>query len=66
MMSIRASPEPHLVTEEPNAGEYFWFGMVHLGLLIASGGVLLVSAHIALTGLAVAGAGLLFFALGKD
>ncbi len=65
-MSIRTSPEPHLVTEEPNAGEYFWFGMVHLGLLIASGGVLLASVHIALTGVALAGAGLLFFALRKE
>ncbi len=54
------------MTNEPNTAEFVWFGLVALGFLISSGGVVVTSVSLALAGLALAGAGLLFFRLRKE
>ncbi len=52
--------------DERRPGEFIAFGLVHVGLLIAIVGVVLAAAQLALTGLVVAGLGLLPFALKKN
>ncbi len=55
-----------LDNDDRRPGEFIAFGLVHLGLLIAVVGVVLAAAHLALTGLVVAGLGFLPFALKRD